>query len=363
MPTPLIYRTVTMLAAIQAMPTRRTFLRDRYFPTMAPNQNGVSDDIFPGEEVLVEYRNGSKKIAPCVMPRKGGITIEREGYKTFSYAPPFIAPQRPLTIDDLNKKGFGEQLFQNVSPQQRQAQILHRDLIEFDQMISGREEYMAAQCMINNGYVLRHYADKYGSGEYEEYEIRFYDEQANPAQYTPSKKWGEAGADIYGDISEMVYMLTQDGKPASELVMARGVSKVVLNDSTIQKYLDNKGIILGTIEPMNLPEGACCFAILNVDGHNIKLITYDETYEDESGQIAQYIPDGTVVLSHPAAGRTLYGAVTQIEQDDGEYHTYTGRRVPKYTSDSGAEVRTIKVTSRPLLIPRTKSPWVSSKVL
>lgn len=28
MPTPLIYRTVTMLAAIQAMPTHRTFLRD-----------------------------------------------------------------------------------------------------------------------------------------------------------------------------------------------------------------------------------------------------------------------------------------------------------------------------------------------
>jgi hypothetical protein len=109
-----------MLAAIQAMPTHRTFLRDRYFPTTAP-VNGVSEDIFPGEEVLVEYRNGSKKIAPCVMPRKGGITIEREGYKTFSYVPPFIAPQRPLTIDDLNKKGFGEQLFQNVTPQQRQA--------------------------------------------------------------------------------------------------------------------------------------------------------------------------------------------------------------------------------------------------
>lgn len=162
MPTPLIYRTVTMLAAIQAMPTHRTFLRDRYFPTTAP-VNGVSEDIFPGEEVLVEYRNGSKKIAPCVMPRKGGITIEREGYKTFSYVPPFIAPQRSLTIDDLNKKGFGEQLFQNVTPQQRQAQILNRDLTEFDTMISGREEYMAAQCMLNNGYVLRHYADKYGS--------------------------------------------------------------------------------------------------------------------------------------------------------------------------------------------------------
>lgn len=362
MPTPLIYRTVTMLAAIQAMPTHRTFLRDRYFPTTAP-VNGASEDIFPGEEVLVEYRNGSKKIAPCVMPRKGGITIEREGYKTFSYVPPFIAPQRPLTIDDLNKKGFGEQLFQNVTPQQRQAQILNRDLTEFDTMISGREEYMAAQCMLNNGYVLRHYADKYGSGDYEEYEIRFYDEAANPAKYTPAVKWNATGADIYGDLSEMIYMLTKNGLPATECVMARGVSKIVLQDPTIQKYLDNRSIILGTIEPMNLPEGACCFAVLNVDGHMVKLITYDETYEDESGQIVPYLPAGTVIMTAPAAGRGLYGAVTQIEQDDGEFHTYTGRRIPKYTADVKAESREIKVTSRPLLIPRSKNPWVSANVL
>ena len=362
MPTPLIYRTVTMLAAIQAMPTHRTFLRDRYFPTTAP-VNGVSEDIFPGEEVLVEYRNGNKKIAPCVMPRKGGITIEREGYKTFSYVPPFIAPQRSLTIDDLNKKGFGEQLFQNVTPQQRQAQILNRDLTEFDTMISGREEYMAAQCMLNNGYVLRHYADKYGSGDYEEYEIRFYDEAANPAKYTPAVKWNATGADIYGDLSEMIYMLTKNGLPATECVMARGVSKIVLQDPTIQKYLDNRSIMLGTIEPMNLPEGACCFAILNVDGHMVRLITYDETYEDESGQIVPYLPAGTVIMTAPAAGRGLYGAVTQIEQDDGEFHTYTGRRIPKYTADVKAESREIKVTSRPLLIPRSKNPWVSASVL
>ena len=161
----------------------------------------------------------------------------------------------------------------------------------------------------------------------------------------------------------MIYMLTKNGLPATECVMARGVSKIVLQDPTIQKYLDNRSIMLGTIEPMNLPEGACCFAVLNVDGHMVKLITYDETYEDESGQIVPYLPAGTVIMTAPAAGRGLYGAVTQIEQDDGEFHTYTGRRIPKYTADVKAESREIKVTSRPLLIPRSKNPWVSASVL
>ena len=79
MPVPVIYRTMTMIGAIQALPTHRTFLRDRYFPCTP------ATDMFPTEEVLIEYRDGNKKIAPVVAPRKGGVTIKREGYTTRRY--------------------------------------------------------------------------------------------------------------------------------------------------------------------------------------------------------------------------------------------------------------------------------------
>ena len=88
MPVPVIYRTMTMIGAIQALPTHRTFLRDRYFPCTP------ATDMFPTEEVLIEYRDGNKKIAPVVAPRKGGVTIKREGYTTRRYAPPLVAPKR-----------------------------------------------------------------------------------------------------------------------------------------------------------------------------------------------------------------------------------------------------------------------------
>lgn len=354
---PLIYRTVTMLAAVQVMLSHRTFLRDRYFPTVP------ASDIFPTEEVLVEYRDGSKKIAPAVMPRKKGITMTREGYKTQRYTPPYIAPQRPLTIDDLNRKGFGENLFSNISPQQREATILGQDLKEFDEMISGREEYIAAQAMINNGYILKHYADKYGGDDFEEWEIRFYDEETNPAKYTPEVKWGQVGAKIRADLKLMVKMLVSRGLPATELVMASDVSDVIINDEDIRKLLDIRNVNIGKIDPIILPEGAAHIGTINVDGRSIALISYDETYEDESGTIVPYMPSGTVVLTAPASGRGLYGAVTQIEEDDKMFHTYASTRVPKYTADAEADVRTLKVTSRPLLIPKNKAPWVSAKVL
>lgn len=43
-----IYKTKTMLAAVRQMTPVTSFLRDRYFPT-------GSGDMFPTEEVLVEY--------------------------------------------------------------------------------------------------------------------------------------------------------------------------------------------------------------------------------------------------------------------------------------------------------------------
>ena len=60
------YDTHTLLMAVQQLTPAATFLRDRYFPT-----NDASD-IFASEDVLVEYRDGTRKLAPFVAPRKGG---------------------------------------------------------------------------------------------------------------------------------------------------------------------------------------------------------------------------------------------------------------------------------------------------
>ena len=62
-----IYETTTMIASVEMMTPVTSFLRDRYFPT-------GDGDIFPTEEVLVEYKDATgNRLAPVVMPRKGEI--------------------------------------------------------------------------------------------------------------------------------------------------------------------------------------------------------------------------------------------------------------------------------------------------
>lgn len=350
-----IYSTHYLLAAIKELTPPTTFLRDRYFPT------NDATDIFETEDVLIEYKDGNKKVAPFVSPRKGGVTIHRDGSYMVRYTPPFVAPRRTLTIDELKVRGFGEALMSKLTPQQRESIMILRDIEELGDMITRREEVMAAEILTTNKCIMKHYADDLKT-VVDEKEIKFFDEGSNPASYTPATKWGETGAKIIDDIHAMVRMLSAKGLPASELVVASDVANIIMNDEDIQKKLDIRNYNIGSFTPMELPDGVTRLCVLNVYGRDITILVYDETYENENGVDTAYIPAGTIILTAPAVGRTMYGAITQLEQSDGAFHTYTGRRVPKYLSDAVANTRSLTLSSSPLLIPNRRNSWIVSKV-
>lgn len=352
-----IYQTKTMLAAVEQMEPVHSFLLNRYFTTGAA-------DIFPTDEVLVEYKNGGQhKMAPIVVNGHDGITVNRKGYKSFRMEPPMVAPKRPLTADDLNKKGFGENVFSAKTPAQRQADLLAQDLMELDEMITNREEFIAAKCMFENGYTLKQWADEYGTdGKSQDYVMKFYSEGANPAIYTPGALWDATGSDKMADLLMMVQMLTRAGNKATDVLLGAEAADAIMADTVIQKLLDLNNYDAGQIAPKLMADGAALLGILNVRGHRLNLITYDGQYEDETtGEMTPYIPAKSICVTAPGAGRALYGCVTQTEQADGEFHSYMGRRVPRYWSDK--QGREIRVASKPLLIPKTKNPFITAAVL
>lgn len=349
------YDTHTLLAAVEQLTPPTSFLRDRYFPT------NEATDIFSTTDVLVEFRDGSKIVAPFVAPRKGGVTILRKGYELKRYEPPFVAPRRMLTIDDLKKKGFGEAIMANLTPEVRQRAILLKDASELAETITRREEVMAAEVMQTNGCVMKHIADDVEVTD--DMEIRFYAEGSNPATYTPSGNWEASYANIIADLHVMARMLTSRGLGATELVVGADAADAILSNEKLQKLLDIKNYNVGRIDPKTLPEGVSNIATLNVKGRLIDVLCYEETYTNDDGDDTPYIDPKTVILTAPGAGRTAYGAVSQVEQKDGEFHTYTGRRVPKYLSNAENNTRSLTLSSCPILMPKNKNPFIVAKVL
>lgn len=353
-----ITNTYQLLRSVQSLAPLHTFLQDRYFPTL--NER----DIFNSTKVIVEYKDHGKKASPYIVPRYDGVPFEREGYEMKEFEPAHIGVKRALTIDDLEKRGFGEALFSNMSPDQRQGLMILQDLDDMRAANARRREAMAAEVIFTNGVVMNQYADDLGS--HQDREIHFYSESTNPATYTPSANWTtteDSGKQIFNDLHAMVSMLSQRGLPASEVLVPAEVANIMLNNEAIQKYLDNRRYELGSVAPAELPAGVTRVMTLNVFGRMLDILCYEDTYTDTDGKLKPFIPAGYIAVLAPNVGHTVYGAITQLEQSDGQFHTYQGTDIPKYLSDPAGNTRTIELKSAPLCIPFNKAPFISAKVL
>lgn len=351
-----IYSTYFMLAAVKEVPLEHTFFKDRYFPT----DNAM--DIFGSSRVLADYKEDSQKRAPFVLPRVGSIPGTRDGFSTAELEPANISVSMPLTLDQLNQRGFGESLLSEATPAERERYFLVHDLESLSNRISRSEELLAVQTILNNGTTMRHRTDK--ADVYEDIGVKFYEGTDNPAQFTPSATWTHSTyangtwtpGNWYGDICSMVGSLTQSGRPAGEILVSQDVGDFLMEDGWVLAMLDNRRAEMGRIAPEELTPFVYQLGSFSFKGRLLPILVSGGTYEDDSGVDTTYVPSGTVIVIAPNIGKGLYGAVTQMEQD-GHFHTYAAKRVPQHIFSIRPPARETQLSCRPLFVPKRINPW------
>lgn len=356
-----IYETIYMLAAIEELPLEHTFFKSRYFPT------DDMMDVFNTSKVLADYKEGSRKKAPFVVPRIGSLPVGRDGFKTYELEPAYIGLSMPLTIDQLQKRGFGESLMSGMTPEDRAKRLQLHDMEELSARISRTEEWMACQTMLNNGCTMRHETDV--KDVYEDVEVKFYDEETNPALFTPTAAWTHSTVatngkitvgNWYEDIYQMLARQKRRGMPATDLLVSSDVGAFLLEDPWVLRMLDNRRVEMGRIQPTELTEYVTHLGAFNFKGRLLDILVSDGGYEDDDGADKAYLDDGSVIVTAPDVGRGLYGAITQLE-NDGEYHTYPGKRVPQHIFTIKPPVKETQVSCSPLMVPKRKNPWCVAK--
>lgn len=354
-----IYSTVFMAAAIKEMPKINTFVKERYF--------GETPTEFVTEKVVVDYDDGAGNLmAPFVIPRAGSVPMMRAGYNTYDLTPAYIAPSRPLGIDDIKKRKAGESIVSTMTPEQRERQYLLDDLSFLNDAITRREEWMAVNTMLDNACEMNHIGDKLDKAE--DFKVNYYDGKVNPAVFQPEEKW-EIGTETkrgtwYDGVTEQANSLADAGRAVSDLIVGSEVADMILSDPWVQKILDNRRMEIGLIDPKLLPDGVVYLGNLNFSGIALDIFSYRGTYQEKGTKgnwvTKNYFPSTGAVLAAPNCGKMLYGAVTQVELDN-ETYTRTGERIPKYEVDVGKNLKKTIVTSRPITVPKMKSPWRSCR--
>lgn len=350
-----IYETIFMEAALKEMPKVYTFIKDRYF--------GGAPTIFKTEKVVVDYDDGEgNMMAPFVIPRVGAVPMKRSGYNTYELVPPYIAPSRPLSIDDLTKRMAGESIVSTLTPEQRERQFLLDDMEFLDRAITRREEWMCVNTMLDNSCTMHHIGDK--GDKPVDLTAQYYDGDENPGVFQQSAAWDVGTANKrgtwYKDVAAQAASLIDAGRNVTDLVVGSEVAEMILSDPWVHAMLDNRRIEIGEVDPQWQPNGVVRIGRLNFGGVALDIFSYRGTYQEinEDGKLEtkNYFPIKGALLAAPNTGMLRYGAVTQVEMDQNT-HTRTGTRVPKHNVDTVHNQKETILTARPIAAPIMKSPW------
>lgn len=344
-----IYRTQTMLAAIQKMMPVRTFFRTVLFPGMT---------TFITEDVLLDFKKGKRKMAPFVAPRIGGITMDRQGFRTDKYTAPKIAPQRQITVDDIIIRGIGENVFSQRTPAERQTELLGRDLAEQDDMIARREEWMLRELLFSGSITMKGYID-FNNAKYIEQVLDY--GLTNMEVLAGTSLWSADTSTKLADLKRWrLQVIQKSGRAPKMVIFGQDAADAFLADPDVADKLKQFNSKMIELNPI-VDDNTGLTYLGRINDLALDLYTYDEWYVDDDGTENPLVPTNQVLLCRPNMGEMLYGAVTQMEM--GQFFTYEGPRVPKSWADDENEQRMIRLSSRPVPKPEDVDDWFVATVL
>lgn len=349
-----IDRTYEWIAAFEKSFTPVSFLRNTFFP---------GSQIFGdrSEEVLMDYRKGSRRMAPFVAPGNAAPSL-RDSFQTRTYKPPMIAITRPLGAEALKTRAFGEDPFNGMSGAERASQIRSEDYKDMHDMIERRIEWMCAQILTTGSFTAKGLGDD-GDPNKVVTDTVTLQGWTNHGEITEAgDQWSNANADIWSQVDQIRSDMSRNA-PAPTLMIAshKTCLAVVNNKSLANKILvpDRNTAAFLSIVPQVTSSSVTRYAVF-MPG-NIELYSYDDIYEDEAGNVQTYIPDGYVIFARPNLGKILSGAINQLN-DAGTFDTVSGLYIPKEWSDVGSDVVNLRLASRSVPIPDDVESWYTLKV-
>ena len=341
-----------MQALIQRKPPR-SFLRQ-----MCSRRDEFSD----AELIDVDVKTGQRRLAPFVNPKAPGKVVDRIGFQTRIYTPPLVAPKRPLTVSDLQKRLPGETIYSTQTADERAAILLGEDLGELDDMIARREEWMIARAVFDSAIEIS--ADDFDGT------ISFpRDATVTVGTLGTDDQWNKSTANIVGNIRDWrrrVIKLT--GIAPDFMICGEEAADALVNAPSLKGLtgaLNTLRMDLGQIKPELREGGATYYGMFA--GTGIDVWGYDEWYVDPAdGEEKPMVPPKKILLgSSQAYAAMRYGAVGVTSGLDGnaQLALVAGRRVPESWIEKEPAVRFLKVSARPLFVPVQNDAFLTAQVV
>lgn len=310
----------------------KLFFRTRFF----------SDTItFPTETVSFEFAQDKRRLLPYSTNAQGSAPLRREGYALKTFTPPLNAGHRVITNDTLAQKMLGESEWNSgISPEERAAKTAAQDLMDLQDALFRKEEYMCARVKQDGKLETPTGIIDYGF--------------TNIETVKNADKWA-AGYDILGKLRSMAQSLRKAGVNPNMLIVGSDAATALMQNTGFKEYLKDYPRL---IEPhTEIEDGMNYLCRITQPGLYLDVYEYTEYYYDDTSKGAMPLIDpGTVIMqSSGEKNYMLFGSVTYIK--DRQQVSAIGEYVP-YTAVSEIPPATYLVlASRSLPMPRDVESW------
>lgn len=289
------FATATLLGMLSDLKRPKRFLLEKFF---------TREQTFDTEEVFFDKLLASRRLAPFVSPLVKGKPMPRAGEALTTFKPPYLKPKHVLTPDIAIKTMPGESLQGDLSPEQRMLRIRSQLLLDQDDMITRREEWMASE-------LLRTGLMTVVAEDHPPMAINLGRPAGHTVALLTTARWGETGVSPFQNLRTWAgTVAAASGAAPSEVVMDPLAASLLLQDpyliENMQVYHQPPRSIdlLGSLA---VPDEAQYLG--SIGGFNF--YQYQSTYLNANATIGKMMPDYSVILGSPsgAEGIRAYGAI------------------------------------------------------
>ncbi len=342
-----LFKYQTMLRVLETAKKPKTFLRNNFFPTVETSLT---------EQVLIDVVSGKRRTAVYVKPRMAAKVVDRLGFKTNAYTPPYVKMKMSTDAEDFLTRLPGETIFsQGDTPMGRAARRVGEDLITMNDMIDRLEEYQCAQLIQTGAYNI------IGEGVNEV--IDFGLDVTHNLTLTGNDRWSQAAGTPISDLRVWKRLVAKDsGETLTDVIFGQDVFDAFFANTEVKAISDILNInMIGALNPIADygAEGSGVTYAGRINSLGLNIWTYDEWYIDPADGVEKPMiaPESVVLLSKNMRAARHYGAIRDLRAN------FAVPRFPKSWETEDPSVRWLMVQSAPMMALHNTASLVVVDVL
>ena len=284
--------TAVLIALKKQMPAR-------YVPALK-NRLVKGVVTFNTQEVAFDKIKKGRKLAPLVSPMVAGKPNKAKGGLMTSVVPAYVKPTDVVTPDRLLKRAPGEALAGNLSPEQRLQAIRVDLLMEQEESIDRREEWMVCEILKTGAVTIE-------GPDFEAVHVDFGRSAQNNVTLSGADRWSEQDLESYDPMDDIEDWGDRCNVIANNVFMGRASWRLFKKFKAVKEALDTRRGSSSTAEMGAMSNDTFQWAG-SIGSYNFYV--YIGAYEGDSGNDELYIDtNGVMITSSELELYMAYGGI------------------------------------------------------